>query len=47
MGREYNRDRNSSGKIHGNRESHKISLNLNYNWQNDSSQSKQQNGITL
>ena len=44
---EYNRDRDSSGNIHINRESHNIPFNLNYIRQKDSSLSTQHNGITL
>ena len=47
IGIENNRDRDSSGKIQRNRESDNIPFHVNNNWQNDSNQSNQHNGITL
>ena len=44
---EYNRDRDSSGAIHRNRESHNIPFNFSYIWQKNGSQSHQHNAITL
>ena len=41
---EHNRNRDSSGKIHRNRESQNISINFNYIRQKSSSQNNQHNG---
>ena len=47
IGTEYNRDRDSTGKIHKSRKFDNIPFNVNNIWHKNSSQSNQKNGITF